>query len=140
MAAIPNVYTDAGLTVNFDPASHTIEVSAINGSSGDGVLYFGTPTAGNKIEASSDPGVDPIQISIADSDELTGPDAEDIKLAVTSAGLDTAVGGAALSIGATVLGGSANAVPIYVRWTNGTGAGEYTDISLTITDRQETAV
>lgn len=140
MAAIPHVYTDPALTVNFDPATMQIELSAIDGSSGDAVIYFGTPTAANKIEATSDPGVDPLQLTVVDANAGTGVAVGAIKLAVTSAGLDSATGGAALSLGATVLGGAANAVPVHIRWANTVGEGEFTDISLEITAREEVAV
>jgi len=42
----------------------------------------------------------------------------EIKLASTVAGLDSATAGAALSLGTTILGGSANAVEVNVRITN----------------------
>jgi hypothetical protein len=42
----------------------------------------------------------------------------EIKLALSSGGLDTATGGAALSIATTVLGGASNSIPIYIRITN----------------------
>lgn len=42
----------------------------------------------------------------------------EIKLATTSAGLNTATAGAALSLGTTIAGGSANAVEVHVRVTN----------------------
>lgn len=42
----------------------------------------------------------------------------EIKLALTSGGLDTATGGAALSLGSTILSGVANAVEFHMRITN----------------------
>lgn len=42
----------------------------------------------------------------------------EIKLALTAGGLDTATGGAALNLGATLLSGVPNAVRFYVRVTN----------------------
>lgn len=42
----------------------------------------------------------------------------EIKLALSSGGLSSAVAGAALSLGPTINGGSANAVAVYIRVTN----------------------
>ncbi len=42
----------------------------------------------------------------------------EIKLAITSLGLDSATGGAALSVGSSISSGSANYVPIYIRVAN----------------------
>ena len=42
----------------------------------------------------------------------------EIKLALSSIGLDSAVAGAALNLGTQILSGSANAVPVYFRFTN----------------------
>lgn len=42
----------------------------------------------------------------------------EIKLALSSGGLSTATAGAALDVAATVLGGSSNAVAVYIRITN----------------------
>jgi hypothetical protein len=44
--------------------------------------------------------------------------ATEIKLALTSLGLDSATGGAALSLGPTINGGSASRVSVYIRITN----------------------
>lgn len=140
MALIDHVYLDAGLTTQFDDATHTLGASAINGGTGDGVFWVGIPATDTKIQAASDPGIDQIVVSVVDGDDQTGVDATDVKLALSSAGLTGATGGAALNLGATILGGSANAVPVYYRWANDTGAGVYTDISLSIVARVEVAI
>lgn len=137
MAAIDHVYKDAGLTEQFDSATDTLGAQALNGSSGDGVFYVGTPTTGNVIQAASDPGVDPIEVTPADAAGGSGVEASHIKLALSSAGLASAVGGAALSLGPTINGGAANAVAVHYRWTNSVGTGTYTEISLEITARVE---
>jgi hypothetical protein len=140
MALIDHVYLDAGLTDQFDDATDTLGASAINGGSGDGVFWVGIPATDQMLQAASDPGIDQLVVSIVDDDDQTGVDATDIKLALSAAGLDSATAGASLNLGATILGGSANAVPVYYRWANGTGAGVYTDISLSIVERVAVAV
>lgn len=42
----------------------------------------------------------------------------EIKLALSSIGLDSAVAGAALNLGTQILSGSTNAIPVYFRFTN----------------------
>ena len=140
MALIDHMYLDAGLTDQFDDSSDTLGAQAVNGSSGDGVFYIGDPDDTIKIQAQSDPGVDPITVSIADSAAGSGVETTHIKLALSSAGLDSATGGASLSAGTTINGGSANAVPIHYRWTNSTGAGVSTEISLSVVARVESAI
>lgn len=140
MALIDHIYKDAALTEQFDDASDTLDAFAVNGSSGDGVFYVGDPDDTIKIQASSDPGVDPITVSITDSGTGTGVDELDIKLAVSSAGLDSATGGASLNLGATILGGVANAVAVHYRWSNSVGGSTYTEISLEVTARDESAI
>ena len=139
MAIVDHVYLDAGLTTQFDTAT-PLTASAINGGSGDGVFWVGAPDDTIKIQADSDPGIDQIAVSIADADGGTGVAAAAIKLALSSAGLDGATGGAALNLGETILGGSDNSVPVHFRWANSVGAGTYTDISLSIVARREVAV
>jgi len=67
-----------------------------------------TTTIGN---TNSDSGV--VWECIAETHATT-----EIKLAITSGGLDSATGGAALSLGTTLSSGSGNAVPVYIRITN----------------------
>lgn len=140
MATIDHVYLDADLTDQFDDSVDTLGAFALNGSSGDGVFYVGVASATRKIQAASDPGTDQIAVSIADSDAGTGVDAADIKLALSSAGLDAATGGASLNLGATINGGSANAVAVHYRWTNDTGNSTYSDISLSLVARVESDI
>ena len=140
MALIDHIYLDAALTDPFDDASDTLGAQAVNGASGDGVFYLGDPDDTIKLQAASDPGVDPITVSVADSAPGSGVEDTHIKLALTSAGLDGATGGAALNAGSTINGGVANAVPIHYRWSNSTGAGVSTEISLSIVARVESAI
>jgi hypothetical protein len=104
-------------------------------------LWYGAPETGTKIEATSDPGVDDLVISIADSDVGTGQETTAVQLADSLAGLDTAVAGDPLTIGTSLLSGSANAFELYVRVTDELGSvGSSTELSLEITDWTESAV
>lgn len=119
-------WADAGMTVP-NAAGATLTAG---GSPTDRIVYFGSPVAGKTLRAASAPGTDPVQITIADAAGGTGIAASALKLALSAAGLNTAVAGAALSIGTTVNSGSA--VAIYVRTTQGSlGVGLYEDLSLT---------
>lgn len=135
MALIDHVYKDAALTEQFDDASDTLDAFALNGADGDGVFYIGEPAAGKVVEAASDPGIDPIVVSILDATPGSGVVAADIKLALSSALLDSAVAGDPLSIGASFVSEPAGAVPVHYRWSNSTGGAPDTDISLQITAR-----
>ncbi len=140
MALIDHVYLDAGLTDQFDDATDTLGASALQGADGDGVFYVGTTVATNKIEAASNPGVDQIAVSIADSAPGGGVEVTDIKLATSQANLGSAVGGAPLNIGTTIAGGVPSAVPVWYRWNNTQGSAVYTEISIEIVPRVESAV
>jgi hypothetical protein len=133
MAIYDYIYTDAGLNTKFDTTLHTLGARAVNGGApGDGVFYIGHPT--ETVEAASDPGIDPITVSISDASVGSGVEASAIKLALSSAGLDSATGGAALSAGVTISPGAGNAAAVHYRWTNTTGAGSYTEISLAVVE------
>lgn len=107
----------------------------------DEIIYLGSTTTGNRIQAVSAPGVDPIVISVVDADAGTGAPATEFKLALSSGGLDSATAGASLSLSHTVLSGVANAVPIYTRRVSALSVpGTYTDITLQTNDVIETPV
>ena len=139
MALIPHVYLDAGLTDQFDDATDTLPAQAVNAASGTGSFWVGTTTATNKIQDATNPGIDQLVASITDSAPASGVETTDIRLALSEAGLAGATPGASLNIGATILGGSANAVRVWYQWDNIVGAGTYTEISLNISDRIELA-
>lgn len=140
MAEIPHIYTDAGLTTLFDDSTDMLDAFALNGESGDGVFYVGVPSATRKIEASSDPGIDPLVVSIADASPASGVESTDIKLALSSAGLGSATAGTSLSIGSVISGGAGNAVAVHYRWSNIVGAGTFTEISLGLSARLESDI
>ncbi len=83
-------------------------------------FYLGNADAGYIFQAASDPGVDPITLSVVDAVPASGQPSSAIKLATTQAGLAGAVGGAALELAATLLSGSVNAVQIWVQFDDAT--------------------
>ena len=137
MTEIAHVYKDAGLTEIFDDASDTLATAAINGGSGTGVFYVGTPTTGNKIEDATNPGIDQIVVSVTDATPGSDVETTHIKLALSEAGLSGATGGASLNLGTVINHGSP--ISVWYQWDNSTGNGTYTDISLGLTSRVESA-
>ncbi len=83
-------------------------------------FYLGNADAGYIFQAASDPGVDPITLSVVDAVPASGQPASAIKLATTQAGLASATGGADLELAATLLSGSVNAVQIWVQFDDAT--------------------
>lgn len=126
------LYNDAALTSQFDPASGDKIQAESDGGSHDRALYLGSTDTTKVLEAASNPGVD--QITVTPTDSAPGLDHEttEIKLALTSAGLDTATAGAALDLGLSISGGAANAVPIHIRLTDGTAGVASTELSLVV--------
>lgn len=133
MATTFKFYHDSALTqeiTSADPLTATQD-SANLLADVDTVIYLGSTNAANKIQAVSNPGVDPIVVSIVDADAGTGAPATEFKLALSSGGLATATAGAALNLSNTIDGGAANAVPIYTRRNSVLATpGTYTDVSL----------
>lgn len=133
-------YSDAGLTT---PATGIFVTQAADGAAPaeDRVVYLGSTASGKKFRANSDPGVDPIIVSVADAASGSGVQATHVKLATTAGGLDTALGGQALALGTQLLSGVANAQAVHVRIdTPALAVGVYNDISLTLNTLVEEAV
>lgn len=130
-------YRDAGLTVPISTDYRHFSTQ------GDRLLYFGNPASGFQLMDSADPGVAQMQISITDSDGAgTNFAVDNVVISLTSGGLDSATPGDPLNIGTVILSGSANAVPVYVRFLDISSAdnGDYTDLGLAISDVIESAV
>ena len=138
MALLDHIYFDAALTNQFDDTTDTLTLQATNGNSADGSFYIGTPTAGNKVEDATTPGVDPIVASIVDSAPGGGVEAAHVKLSLTELGLDGAVGGDPLNVATTINYGSP--VQVWYRWTNSTGSGTSTEIDVSVSSRSESAI
>lgn len=143
MATTFAFFHDAALTTEVT-AADPIDVTALSpgGAATDVQLWFGSTTADVQVQANSDPGVDDIEISIADSDGVGAGNATTAcKLATSQVGLGAAVAGDPLTIGPTLTGGVANAMPFWLRVTNAqTVVGVYTDLSLATNTLIETPV
>ena len=129
------LYMDAGLTTPFTQLAVAQDVSASLPAVSQRV-FFGCPTAGKTLYAQSAPNVDSIILSV----EATGAgeSASSIKLSATSAGLATAVAGASIDLGKSILGGVNNAISFWVRITSQqTVAGQYDNLQLTTNDLVE---
>jgi catabolite regulation protein CreA len=97
----------------------------------DIVFYLGSNAVGKKIEASSNPGVDNIVLSVVDASTGAGQAVGAVKLATSSAGLDSAIAGDPLTLSTSILSGSADAVVVYARLlATDLTAGTYADLSL----------
>lgn len=136
-------YHDSGLTQEITSANPLTATQDISGGlpAVDKVIYFGSTVSTNKAQATSNPGVDAIVVSLTDANTLSGSPTSEFKLALSAGGLAGAVAGASLSLSATVNGGVANAVPIHTRRSTAlTTVGAYTDISLQTNSLTETAI
>lgn len=131
MAIQLKFYSDSGLTTEITPSwSFTNTVGSSTPI--DQSFYIGSNGSSLKYEANSDPGIDQIVLTITDSATGTGHDELDFKLALTSGGLTSAVAGDPLNLGTQILSGVANAVQVWVRWTDAVNTvGTSTEISLT---------
>lgn len=136
-------YHDAALTQIIDGSNPLTATQDTVGALGavDKTIYLGSTTVGNKLQVTTDPGVDPVVIDIADSGAGTGAPDTEFKLALSSGGLASATAGASLSLSHTLTSGVANAIPIYTRRTSALiVVGAYSDISLQIANPYETPV
>ncbi len=128
-------YSDAGLTV---PLTRGDFVRGSSAAPVDRIVYFGSTDTGKQLQNVNDPGADPLQVSIVGGDDVP---AADVFLALTAPGLNTATGGAPLSIGTTILSGPSNAVAVFVRIDSDlTAQANYDDASLRVADWVESDV
>lgn len=106
-------FLDSGLA---QPAARLTATAAADGSGfSEHVFYFGGTDVTRKHVAASDPGVDEIEVSIEDDDGGMSLLPTALRLATTQGGLAMATPGAPLLVGASIVGGSANAVTVWVR-------------------------
>lgn len=138
MALLDFVYLDEQLTDQFDDATDFLTLEAVSGATAFGSFWVGTPNTGQKIQADSDPGVDPIQISIVDAQAGTGVDELDMKLALSEAGLSGAVAGDPVDLPATINYGTP--VEVFFQWTNNSATTESTEISFELVAVVESAI
>lgn len=106
-------------------------LQALGGSApADLCVWFGSPNIDAVCQSEVNPGTDPIVLSIVNATPGSNSPVGDIRLALTHSGLSGAMPGAALDLPATVLGGVADAVPVYVRVSNSlTTAGQRDNLS-----------
>lgn len=129
-------YADAGLTV---PLAQGGVTQVANGPAVDRLIFFGSTAAAKKLQAASDPGVDPIELTVYDADPDAGLAAGALRLALTAAGLDTATPGAPLYLGTTLVSGAPGAVAVFVRTDAAASApGTYADLALLVPEVVET--
>jgi hypothetical protein len=141
MATTLKFYTDSGLTTEL--TGNLIINQNQDGSTGDvdGVLYLGSVASSKTFQADSNPGVDQIAVSIADSNVAIGtsPETTDIKLATSNGGLTAAVAGDPLNLGLTLTSGVGNQVEVHYRMITPTAPiGTFTELSLNTNTVRET--
>ncbi|SEG14468.1 hypothetical protein [Marinobacterium lutimaris] len=128
------LYTDAACTQVFGGTLSTVHYSDHSEGSLDYVFYFADverDPADNGAYLLKMPGGGNYSFTIEDATPGSGHETTEIKTALTSAGLDNAVPGAALSIGVSATSGVTGAIPIHVRVTNAvTSAGVSVELSL----------
>lgn len=109
------IFQDAGLTTEF--AGPIINTQNADGTTPDQdyTFYIGSTDVGKTMRTKINPGVDDILLTITDTTPANGPEAVDVKLATTLIGLDSAVGGASLNLGSSILSEVVNAVQFFVR-------------------------
>lgn len=130
-------YSDAALTTPVAARLPFVQ-AVVDPVAVDRVLHFGSPRAGRICQASSNPGVDPVVISVADAEAGAGSPAGDVRLALSAGGLDAATGGAPLTLPETINGGVSGAIAVHVRVLDSTHAsGVYNDLSLTTNTLRE---
>ena len=104
----------------------------------DRVIHFGSRLSGRICQADSAPGVDPVTIAVVDANPGAGSPAGDVRLALTSGGLDAATGGDPLALAETITGGVAGAVAVHIRVLDSTHAsGVNNDLSLATNQLRE---
>ena len=130
------LYTDAACTTPFGGTLSFVHYSDFRDNPQDRVLYFA--------DVERDPvdngsynlikiGGGNINLSLVDITPGSGHEVAEFKLATTTAGLDTAIAGAALSVGASLTSGVSGRQEVHIRVTNAvTLASNSVDVRLDI--------
>lgn len=142
MAVTFGFYHDAALTQPIDSGNPLTATQDGGNVLGPVIkpVWLGSTTVGNVLDVTSDPGVDPVQVSIYDASIGTGADPAEVKLALTTGGLAGATGGAPLDLAPTLTSGVANAVQFYVQYDSAiTVPGTLTDLRLRVENPYEHA-
>ena len=114
-----------------DLGTFQLTISAVNGSKTGEVFLVGT--SAKTFKAESDPGIDNILVSFADT--VGGLAPSNIKLATTEAGLAAATAGASLSLGTEIAITAANVghKSIWVEMTDSSGVvGTQANLALSV--------
>lgn len=127
-------YADAGGTTE---VTTLLSQQAQGGAPADRKVYFMSLASLKTLQAASAPGADPITVTPEDTNTEGGMPASAVKLALSAAGLDSAVGGAPLTIGTTLNSGTAGAREIHVRIDFNPTVAVYSDVRLTTNAVQE---
>jgi len=133
------IYTDAALTTEL--TGNLLIKQNVDGSTPpvETQLWLGSTVVSAIFKASSNPGVDNIELSIADASPGSGHEVAEVKLATTQGGLAAATPGALLSLGLQITGDVANAVPFWVQVDDATAVlGTSTELSVITNDIDET--
>lgn len=132
-----NFWQDAGMTVPFT-LLEAVQTTDGGAAAVDRIAYLGSTTAGNVFQATSDPGVDDVLLTIVDSETgLQIPDTT-LRLALSLGGLDGATPGADLVLGTDLLSGAGNAMAVHVRIDAAAiAAGNYDNLSLVTSETVE---
>lgn len=126
-------FSDDGLTVPFTGVGPIPFAQSAGGAPSQVRVKFGSAAAGKRLQAASDPGTDPVQVSVIDDDDGTGLDTTAVRLALSAGGLASATPGAPLTIGTTILSGAENAVDVYISVDAGAVTpATFTDLKLRV--------
>lgn len=129
MAVSFGFFADPGLVTPISSPAQLAQAPLSATGPADKAVYVGSAVANKTLKAASNPGVDQIVLSVTDSAGGTGHATTAIKLAATQGGL--AAGGQSLNLGTQILSGAANAVPVWLRFTDATGTvGVSSELSL----------
>lgn len=133
-------FTDTALTTAAPTPIQFAHNSDFSDNPQDLQLFLGSTGSNLKIEADSNPGVDNIVISVADTSPASGHETTEIKLATTQGGLAGATPGASLTVGTSVLSGTANDFEFWIRVTNAVSTvGVSTELSISTNNVREGA-
>ena len=128
------LYTDSACTTPFGGTLSFVHQYDLSDNPQDRVLYYADveldPVDNGSYEMRMPAGGN-INLTITDTTAGSGHEATEIKLATSAAGLDTAVAGAALSLGTALTSGVSGSTEIHIRVTNAvTTAGTSVELGI----------
>ena len=128
------LYTDSACTTPFGGTLSFVHQSDLSDNPQDRVLYYADveldPVDNGSYQMRMAAGGN-INLTITDTNTGSGHETTEIKLATSAAGLDTAVAGAALSLGTALTSGVSGRTEIHIRVTNAvTTAGTSVELGI----------